>query len=67
MAWQKRQQHRLKNLPSLLLGKDIDDFRTQAGINRAVLNALRRFGFVPPEPEKTPRLRLVETDDKRER
>jgi hypothetical protein len=66
MAWRKRRERRVKNMPSLLLGKDIDDMRTMAGIERAVLNVLRRLGMLPPEPQKaSPRWpRLVESNDK---
>ena len=52
MAWHRRREHRLKNLPQLLLGKDIDDIRTVAGIERAVIDVLRRFGVLPPQPPK---------------
>jgi hypothetical protein len=54
---------RARGAPSLLLGCDIDAMRTQAGIDRALLNALRRFGILPPEPPKPPRIRLVKTEE----
>jgi hypothetical protein len=46
-------------MPRLLLGKDLDEHRTKVGIERAVLDVLRRFGILPPEPPKPPPLRLV--------
>ena len=63
MAWQRRREHRLKNLPSLMLGKDIDDIRTKAGIERAVVDVLRRFGMLPPPPSKPRRLRIVKSNE----
>jgi hypothetical protein len=50
------------NTPSLLLGRDIDDMRTKAGIERAVVEALRKFGVLPPAPPPTKRLRIVEPE-----
>jgi hypothetical protein len=49
-------------LPSLLLGRDIDDMRTKAGIERAVIDVLRRLGMLPSAPPKAPPLRLVNTE-----
>jgi hypothetical protein len=49
---------------SLIAGRDIDEYRTQAGIERAVLAALRKFGLIPPElnPKKPNPLRLVKSE-----
>jgi hypothetical protein len=50
-------------VPQLLLGKDIDDFRTKAGIEYAVLDILRRHGIVSAPPKRrSPRLRLVKDE-----
>ena len=50
-------------VPQLLLGKDIDDFRTKAGIERAVLDILRRHDIVSAPPKRrSPRLRLVKDE-----
>ena len=54
---------RAEHIPRLLLGKDIDDFRTKAGIERAVLDVLRRYAMLPPAPPKARPLRLVKSDD----
>jgi hypothetical protein len=53
---------RAEQMPGLLLGKDIDDLRTKAGIERAVLDVLRRVGVLPAAPAKAPPLRLVKDD-----
>ena len=45
--------------PSLLLGRDIDAMRTKAGIERAVVDVLRRLGFLPPQPKGAPKLHVV--------
>jgi hypothetical protein len=45
--------------PSLLLGRDIDAMRTKAGIERAVVDVLRRLGFLPPEPKGAPKLHVA--------
>jgi hypothetical protein len=49
------------NIPSLLLGRDVDDMRTKAGIERAVVDALRKFGVLPPAPPPK-QLRIVEPE-----
>ena len=49
-------------LAAALLRRDIDAFNTKAGIERAVLDALRKFGVLPPAPKKAPQLRLVHDD-----
>jgi hypothetical protein len=51
-----------KDVPFLLLGRDIDDVRTKAGVERAVVDVLRRFGLLPPEPPKPTRLRAVKSE-----
>jgi hypothetical protein len=48
-----------ESIPMLLLGRDIDEYRTRAGIERAVVDTLRRFGFLPPAPKGAPPIRLV--------
>ena len=50
------------NIPSLLLGRDIDDMRTKAGVERAVVDVLRKLGLLPPVPPPTKRLRIVEPE-----
>jgi hypothetical protein len=45
--------------PSLLLGRDIDAMQTKAGIERAVVDVLRRFGLLPPKPKSAPKLHVV--------
>jgi hypothetical protein len=52
--------------PRILLGQDLEDWRTQSGINRAVVDALRKLGFVPPAPKRPPPLRLVKDDPETE-
>jgi hypothetical protein len=48
------------NMPSLLLGRDIDDIRTKAGVERAVVDVLRKFGVLRPAPKPgKPPLRIV--------
>jgi hypothetical protein len=48
-----------ESLPMRLLGRDLDEHRTRAGIERAVVGTLRRFGFLPPAPKGAPPIRLV--------
>jgi hypothetical protein len=55
---------RYEQMPRLLLGADLDEYRTIKGIERAVLDVLRRFRILPPEPPKPPPLRLVVKGDK---
>lgn len=55
-----------RQLPKLLLGKDIEDMRTKAGIRRAIIDVLSEVGLLPesPAPQRSkPRLSLVEDDD----
>ena len=66
LAYESRRAREKHPLAAALLRRDIDDFNTKAGIERAVLDALRKFGVLPPVPKKVPRLRLVH-DDRREK
>jgi hypothetical protein len=50
-------------VPSLLLGRDIHVMQTKAGIERAVVDVLRKLGFLEPAPKRPPPLRVVETTD----
>ena len=60
----RRAQAQLEaSIPSLLLGRDIDAMRTKAGIERAVVDVLRKYGILPPAPKRPPPLRIVETKD----
>jgi hypothetical protein len=52
-----------ERVPTLLLGRDLDEHRTRAGIERAVVSTLRRFGFLPPAPKGAPPVRLVKGGD----
>jgi hypothetical protein len=45
-----------------VLGRDIDDMRTKAGIERAVMDVLRKCGVLPRAPSPTKRLRIVEPE-----
>jgi hypothetical protein len=58
---------RAEQMPRLLLGKDIDDLRTKAGIERVVLDVLRRVGLLPAAPAKVSPLRLVKGDEGEDR
>ena len=53
-----------ERLPMLLLGRDLEEYRTRAGIEQAVLGALRKFGMLPPAPKQAPAisLRLVKDE-----
>ena len=46
-----------------LLNRDIDAFRSKAGIEAAVVEALRKLGFLPPKPKRRPPLRVVPTNE----
>jgi len=50
----------MNKVPSLLLGRDIDAMKTKVGIERAVVDILRKFGVLPPEPKQPPRFHIVE-------
>jgi hypothetical protein len=66
--WQRAYQERrayavaAKALPARLIGRDIEDMRTKSGIERAVVDALRRFGLLPPSPKRPPRLRMIKDE-----
>jgi hypothetical protein len=62
MAYAVRRAREVVNVPSLLLGRDIDAMRTKAGVERAVIDVLRRFGLLPPQPPKAPPLKLVKPE-----
>jgi hypothetical protein len=49
-------------LPQLLLGQDIDDVRTKAGIERAVVDVLRQYKLLPAAPKRLPPLRIVKDE-----
>jgi hypothetical protein len=48
-----------ERVPTLLLGRDLEEYRTKAGIERAVIETLRKFGMLPPAPKRPPPIRLV--------
>ena len=50
-------------VPELLLGQDMEDIRTKAGVERAVVDVLRKHGFLPPSPKTKTRLRVVRKKD----
>ncbi len=52
-----------QKVPELLLGRDIEDIRTKGGVERAVVDVLRKLGFLPPTPKTKPRLRVVKEED----
>jgi hypothetical protein len=49
-------------IPTLLVGRDIDAFRTKDGIERAVVDALRKYGVLPPAPKRPPHLHIVKDE-----
>jgi hypothetical protein len=51
-------------VPALLLGRDVDAMRTKAGIERAVVDVLRKLGFLEGAPKGPPPLRIVEKETK---
>jgi hypothetical protein len=51
-----------REISTLVLGKDIDDIRTRAGIERGVIDVLRRLGFVAPSVPAPRSLRLVKAE-----
>jgi len=61
LAYQRRRAR--GDMPSLLLGRDIEDIRTKAGVERAVVDVLRRYGILPPAPKPAPRLKIVKDGD----
>ena len=62
LAYQLRRAQAEINILSLALGRDIDDMRTKVGIERAVVDALRTFGVLPPAPPPIRRLRIVKPE-----
>ena len=46
----------------MLLGKDVDDLRTQEGMRRSVMSVLREVGLLPPAPKRPPKLRIVKDE-----
>jgi hypothetical protein len=46
-----------------LLGRDVDVMRIKAGIERAVVDVLRKLGFLEGPRKGRPPLRVVETED----
>src|SRR5882757_3701348 len=61
-AYEVRRAQAEINIPSLLMGGDIDDLRTKAGIQRAVVDVLRKWGVLPPAPPPINRLRVVKPE-----
>jgi hypothetical protein len=64
-AYQERRAYAaaVKALPVQLIGRDIEDMRTKSGIERAVVDVLRRFGVLPPSPKRPARLRIVKDEE----
>jgi hypothetical protein len=60
-AYELRRAQAEINIPLLLLERDIGDMRTKAGIERAVIDVLRKCGVLPPAPPPK-RLRIVEPE-----
>ena len=57
-----------QNIPSLLLGRDVDDIRTKDGVRRAVIDVLRELGMLPEVSKGAkPQLRLVESSEEPEK
>jgi hypothetical protein len=50
--------------PLLLLGRDIHAMQTKAGIERAVVDVLRKYGVLEPAPKRPPPLRVVKEEPK---
>ncbi len=58
-AYELRRAQAEVSIPLLALGRDIDSVRTKAGIERAVIDVLRKIGLLPPAPKGPPPLRGV--------
>ena len=41
----------------------MEDIRTKAGVERAVVDVLRKLGLLPEAPKIKPALRLVDDDE----
>jgi hypothetical protein len=63
-AYQERRAYAaaVKARPVQLIDRDIEDMRTKSGIDRAVVDALRRLGFLPPPPKRPARLRIIKDE-----
>ena len=48
-----------ERVPTLLLGRDLEEYRTKAGVEQAVIQTLRKLGMLPPAPKRPPPIRLV--------
>src|SRR4051794_6953303 len=62
LAYEVRRAGKKHPLTIALLRRDIDALSTKAGIERAVVDVLRKLGFLEPAPKKPPHLRLVHDD-----
>jgi hypothetical protein len=47
-----------------LLGRDVNAMRTKAGIERAVVDVLRKYGVLVPASKRPPPLRVVKKEAK---
>jgi hypothetical protein len=50
-------------VPLLLLGRDHHAMQTKAGIERAVVDVLRKLGLLEPAPKRPPPLRIVKKEE----
>ena len=48
-----------QRVPELLLGGDMEDIRTKAGVERAAVDVLRKLGFLSPSRKTKTRLRIM--------
>jgi hypothetical protein len=53
-----------RQMPQMLFKRDWEGIRTSVGIDKAVLNALRRFGIIPTAATPVSKLRLVKNEDR---
>jgi hypothetical protein len=49
---------------SFVLGRDNDDMRTKAGIERVVVEVLVKYGFLKPAPKRPPPIRIAVDNDR---